>query len=160
MTERKLKFAIGIALIGMHVGVMLLVIAFYVHGGFSFDQLTTVLAVIAPMFAGYTTAITVFIVNNRYQTRDVSKSVTATFALMSLMFPVLFTVLIVGAISLQAFTLIFANFEEFKQALVVIEAVFAGYVGRFVYAMFAVPKGQERRSSNAMEGQDPETEPS
>ena len=136
MTETTLKYRIGWFLVLLHIVVILVLLTFYAKGGFSFDQLTTAFAVIVPMFAGYTTAIVSFIVSDRFRGVDDSKQVTGTFAAMSFLFPGIFGVLVIGAISLQAFTLTFDNFEQFKQILILIEGLFAIYVGRFVYSMF------------------------
>jgi len=136
MTEISLKYTIGWFLVVLHIIVILLAIGFFIKGGFTFDQLTTLFAVIVPMFAGYTTAIVTFVVNNRFVEVDPSKLVNVTFVVMSFLFPSIFSVLIIGAVTLQAFSVTFENFEQFKHALILIEGLFAIYVGRFIYALF------------------------
>jgi len=136
MTEIALKYSIGWFLVILHIAVMLLAIGFFIKGGFTFDELTTLFAVIVPMFAGYTTSIVTFVVNNRFSEVDRSKSVNLTFVIMSFFFPSIFATLIIGAVTLQAFSITFENFEQFKHALILIEGLFAIYIGRFIYSMF------------------------
>lgn len=145
MTERTLKYRVGWFLVLVHVAVLLLVLGLYVAGGFDFDQLTTICAIIVPMFAGYTTSITAFIVNDRFVGDDTSRPVSGSFVAMSFAFPALFALVISGAVLLQASALTFKNFEQFKQALILVEGLFAVYAGRFVYAMF----GREREQGVA-----------
>jgi hypothetical protein len=140
MTEHELKIKLGVTLVASHFGILILLMVLFAAGGFKFEDFTTIVAIIAPMFAGYTTAVTTFIVNDRHTTNIRSPRVSSVYVMMSFAFPLVFTLILVSAILAQSFGLVFKEFEQFKQALVLIEGTFAVYVGRFVYSMFDRPK--------------------
>jgi hypothetical protein len=112
----------------------------FAAGGFKFEDLTTTVAIIVPMFAGYSTAVTTFIINDRHNRNTRSPRVSSVYTKMSFAFPLAFTLILASAIFAQSFGLVFKEFEQFKLALVLIEGTFAVYVGRFVYSMFERPK--------------------
>lgn len=143
MTERTLKYRAGLSLVVGHLLVLVTVIAFVLSGGYTGEEFTTIFAVIVPMFSGYSTAIVAFIVKDRYAGKDRSRQVTGSYAALSFVFPLLFTVVVLAAVMLQAFNMAFEDFEEFKRFLLAIETAFAVYVGRFVYSMFEKPEEQK-----------------
>jgi hypothetical protein len=145
MTERQLKVRLGVALIASHFGIFILILILFAAGGFKFEDVTTMVAIIVPMFAGYSTSVTTFIVNDRHNIEDKSAPVNAVYARMSFVFPLAFTAIITAAITAQSLGAVFRDFEQFKQALVLIEATFAIYVARFVYSMFERPKSPTPR---------------
>jgi hypothetical protein len=136
MSEVKLKYALGMFIVLCHVVVLLYTLVLFAIHGFSFSQLTTLLAIIIPMLAGYTTSIVAFIIKDRHRLNTKSKKVTASFVVLSFLFPGVFILVIVVAVTLQAFSLAFDNFENFKGTLVLIEGAFAVYVGKFVASLF------------------------
>jgi hypothetical protein len=147
MTENQLKVSLGITLVASHFGIIVLLIILFSAGGFKFEDLTTAVAIIVPMFAGYSTSVTTFVVKNRHKNEDKSPEITMLYAIMSFVFPAVFTFLLVASVVSQSFGKIFANFEQFKQALVLLEGVFAIYIGRFVYSMFERPEEQVTASN-------------
>ncbi len=140
MTERGLKNRVGLFLIAVHLFIIVLVLVCFAVGGFDFDEMTTVLAVIVPMFAGYSTAVISHIVNERFVLKDTSKPVSGMFASLAFVLPTLFAMLIVAAILLQARGLTFADFEQFKKSVILIESLFAVYIGRLIFSMFERPE--------------------
>lgn len=149
MTETSLKIRLGITLIFSHFGILLLLIILFANGAFKFEDLTTVVAIIVPMFAGYTTAVISFVIKNKVISADTSGHVTPLYATLSFMFPVAFTILIAAAILAQAFGSLFSNFEQFKQALVLIESMFAIYVGRLIFSIFEREPSSGDMSANS-----------
>jgi hypothetical protein len=136
MTEVKLKYTLGMFIVLCHVVVVMYTLVLFTMHGFTFSQLTTLLAIIIPMLAGYTTSIVTFIIKDRHRLSIKSKPVTASFVVLSFLFPGVFILAIVVAVTLQAFNLSFDNFEDFKATLVLIEGAFAVYVGKFVASLF------------------------
>ena len=102
MTENSTRYLIGWLLVILHFVVILLAIGLFVAGGFNFDQLTTMLAIIVPMFAGYTTSIISFLTKDRYTVEDRSRKVRNTFVILSFVLPVIFAILIAGSVVLQS----------------------------------------------------------
>ena len=70
MTERQLKYSCGLLLVTSHLALIFFVIWLYFKNGFSIDEFTTVLAVITPMFAGYTTSILAVVIAERRLLKD------------------------------------------------------------------------------------------
>lgn len=149
MTENSLRERIGVLLILLHFGVLALIFISFLNGGFRFDELTTSIAIIAPMFAGYTTAIVIHFSRNRFKARDTSQEVTSIFAVMSAAFPLAFFAALITCVLLFSTSRVFANFEEFKGTLTLLEAIFAAYVANFVYTLFEKQKPADEKHSNA-----------
>ncbi len=136
MTENSLKNKIGILLIILHFFVLSLVLFAFLRGGFRFDEFTTTVAIIVPMFAGYTTAIIVYFSSNRFKSEDTSREVTAIFAVLSAAFPLTMFIALAVSIIFFASSKAFSNFEEFKGTLSILETIFAAYVAKFAYTLF------------------------
>jgi hypothetical protein len=136
MTERKLKYSLGLFLIVSHFGLLISCIIFYFLNGFSIEEFTTVVAIIAPVFAGYTTSILAFIIKDAHVLKDETKRVTPVYSIISFVIPLLLVTIFGLSIGLKAFNKAFADFEDFKRFLILIESMFAAYVGMFVYSLF------------------------
>lgn len=143
MTEFALKRAVGLLLVFIHFFSLLLAIGLFFAGGFSFDQLTTTCAIIAPIFAGFTTQIIAFFVSNRLVKADRSRHTTLVFIILTFFFPTTLGFLIWVSLIAQAYGKVFSDFEQFKMALVLFEGLFAVYAGRFITALFEA-KGTRR----------------
>lgn len=130
-------------MLGAYVFLLCAVIVLRLVNGFSGDEFTTILAIVVPMFSGYSTSIIAFIVKDRHTQEDKTLHVTPLYALLSLVFPATFLVAIFAGIFLQAYSLAFENFEEFKRFLLTVETAFAVYVGMFIYSMFERKKTKQ-----------------
>lgn len=136
MTERQLKYRAGLFLIGSHVGLVIFAIILFFNKGFDIDEFTTVMAVITPVFAGYTTSIVAFIIKDAKIMEDTSAQVSRAYAGLSFGMPLLLVVMVAMAVGMKAFNYVFANFEDFKRFLLLLESLFAAYAGMFVYSLF------------------------
>jgi hypothetical protein len=136
MTETRLKYAIGASMIGAHLIIFIEIVAFYFLNGFDFDNFATILGIVLPMFSGYTTSISAFFIAERHALVDTSTAVTKSYVVLSFLFPALFVVLIFSSILLQALDVVFANFNQFRTFLTLMESAFAAYIGMFIYSLF------------------------
>lgn len=136
MTEGNLKYTVGIFLIASHIGLICYAMALFFQNGYNMDELTTVMAVVTPVFAGYTTSIIAFIIKNSKATQDTTVLVNLPYIILTLALPALLVGVIAIAIGLKAHNQAFANFEDFKRFLLLVESLFAAYVGMFVYSLF------------------------
>jgi membrane-associated protease RseP (regulator of RpoE activity) len=136
MTERQLKYGAGMALILSHVAIILMIIGFRFVNGFNTDEFTTLLALVTPMFSGYTASIIAFVVTDRHVSADTSQPVTGAFIALTLLLPLLLAGLTVVAIAVKAYNLVFTDFEDCKRFLIALESIFAVYVGMLIYALF------------------------
>lgn len=136
MTRRKLKYAVGLFLVISHFGLIALATGLYFEDGFSIDEYTTVLAILTPVFAGYTTSILAFIISDAEVQTDSSPSVSRIFSCLSFALPSVLITVLGLSVMLKAFNKVFADFEDFKRFLLLMESLFAGYAGMFVYSLF------------------------
>ncbi len=150
MTEQRLKTGLGIFLILAHFSILLLVIFFWLLGGFRTEEMTTAIAIIAPFFASYTTAIIRHIIESKNRVRDSGRSVNAVFTFISFFIPTLFVLLVGSAVVLKAFNIALASFEDFKLMLGAAETIFGIYVGQLIFSLFekseAAPPRKENRT--------------
>lgn len=113
------------------------VFVLWLMGGFLFSEMVTTVGLITPLFAGYTTAILKYVIENRFRRSKQEESpVSLIFAVYSLGIPLLFALLVGGAIICWAYRYGFSEFEQFKISVCLIESAFGVYVGQFVYSMF------------------------
>jgi len=140
MTESALKNKIGFLLIIANFAVIILTFVFYLIGGFLFDEMTTVVALIVPMFSVYTTAIIKNFIDNKNVTRDSSKSVNKQYIFISWLFPSAFSIYLISVIVLKAYNVGFSSFEQFKTMLVASETIFGAYAGLVLASMFEIEK--------------------
>jgi len=139
MTETRLKKQAGLFILLAHVLSVLLVVALFFLGGFTFEQMTTSVAIITPMFAGVTTQIVGWFTEHQYVADDLSRPVTPEYRLLTYAWPAILGVLIWCATLAQAASLVFDDFEQYKLALVFFEGLFAAYAARFMKSLFGAP---------------------
>jgi hypothetical protein len=153
MTERRLRYVSGIALIAMHLIILVSAILIKLMHGFDKSEFTTVVGIVAPMFSGYTSAILAFIIRDRHVTIDRSKRVTGTYALLIIVFPLILATIVCASMWMEAFSKGFENFDDFKTLLLALESAFAIYVSLLVYSLF--DKKSDSKSNTSHGGADP-----
>lgn len=134
MTDIKLKNRIGLFLIAAHLLAILLLISLYGLSGFSFDDMTTAVALIVPIFAVHTTVIVQFFIKNQKASRRRGISMNPAFVTVAFAIPSVFVVLIVAGILLKSFNRL--SFEQFKLMITLLELIFAVYIGQFISSLF------------------------
>ena len=149
MTENRLRNQIGIYIIMANIIVVVVTAALYFIGGFLYDEMTTTIALLIPMFSVYTTAIVKSFVANRLNIEDKSPTVSAQYRFISWLFPVSFTLWLVGIVFLKAFNVGFNSFEQFKGMLIASESIFGVYVGMVLSSMFNITKRQSSSSKGS-----------
>jgi hypothetical protein len=146
MTEMHLRNQIGVLLIASNMLVVASTIVLFFLNGFLYNEMTTTIALVVPMFSVYTTAIIKSIIANRTNTKDETSIVSPQYVLISWVLPSIFTIYLVVIVFLKAFNVGFASFEQFKGLLVASETIFGTYVGLIVGSMFEIGKGKEKSS--------------
>ncbi len=144
MTESTLRIATAGLFVVSHFLTLVLVGALYLKRGFTFEETTTTIAIIAPLFAGYTTLIVKHIIANRNRKSDPSTSPiqSGLFVFVSLFIPVVFICVIVSMVLVRAYNAGISDFEQFKILLGIVEGAFAVYVGLIINALFTTPGNQ------------------
>jgi len=134
---KKFKYTLGLILIISHLVVIFSLILLKLLGGYDMSEFSTLIAIIIPTFAGYTTSIIMFIVKDKYKTKNkTDKPVTTAFKFLSLLFPISLTICICISIWLQGFNLAFDNFEDFKHFILIVQSLFSIYSGYLIYTIF------------------------
>ncbi len=132
MTERQLRRRIGIALVISHFSLIILVLFLYFLDGFLFEEMTTTIALIIPMFGVYTSAVTKTFLANKTKKRIIiaEEPITIEYTFINIFPPALFILALTAIIILKVFNVGLNSFEEFKITLAVIEGAFGAYSGR------------------------------
>ena len=149
VNEHKLRMAVGFFLVISHFGVLVLVFSLHFAGGFSFSEMTTTVGLIAPLFAGYTSVILAFIVKNKDKIEESNHKITASYAVMSFFLPLLFVCCLTSIVVMKSHSVGFANFDDFKVLLALIEGAFGVYVGQFIYSMFEAVRPNQAPGTTA-----------
>ncbi len=144
MTRSQLKSRIGLFLIISHFAIILLVVILFLMEGFKFEEMTTTIALIVPMFSIYTTAIIKHIIANSRQRQGYSEAVTKEFVFITFFVPSLFVFFLTAIIVLKTLNIGFDKFEQFKIMLAVSETVFGAYVGLVMSSLFEIEKPEEK----------------
>src|SRR3954447_17751467 len=141
MTARAIQAIVGVIFIISHFAVLILVAAFYIARGFTFEEMTTTISIIAPVFAGYTLIIVRAIMAERAASDPTpQRKEPFLFVFLSLFVPVVFVAVLVAIIYLRAYNIGISSFEQFKTMLAIVEGVFAVYLGPIVQALFSAGK--------------------
>lgn len=148
MTREQLKSRIGLFLIISHFMIILLVVALFLFGGFKFEEMTTAVALIVPMFSIYTTAIIKHITTNSKQKKDSSEIITGEFVFITFFVPSLLIFFLISMIILKTLNVGFSDFEQFKIMLAISETVFGAYVGLVMSSLFEI-KPQSEKGKNS-----------
>lgn len=136
MTESRLRAILGILLIVSQFGVILATVYVYVRGGLKFDEMTTAVALLVPMFAVHTTTVVKFFIAHKHVTNPREVPVTNTFVFLSFFFPVVFVLALLCVIGLKSYGIALASFVEFKAALALVQTCFAVYIGLFISSLY------------------------
>ena len=116
MSEQALASLIAIIFLISNFLTIFLVVAMYALRGFTFDEMTTTIAILIPVFLTYTTVIIKFAVKHRDQTvrADQQTPQTFLFTFSALFVSSMFVVAILALVLLRAFNLGVSSFEQFK----------------------------------------------
>lgn len=147
MTARTIQAIVGVIFIVSHFAVLILVAVFYIARGFTFEEMTTTMSIIGPVFAGYTLIIVRAIFAERAQRKTVPEEKERfLFIFLALFVPVVFVSVLVAIIYLRAYNVGISSFEQFKTILALIEGVFAVYLGPIVQSLFSAGKQEGQPS--------------
>jgi len=136
MTEAQNKSIVGLLLVFSHFGIIIMIFVFYVLGGFLFDEMTTSIALVAPMFSLYTTAIFKHFIKRKRKTKAKAELLTKEYIIISLFVPSVFVLFLGTIVVLKAYNFGLSSFEEFKIMLGVGESVFGIYIGLVLSSAF------------------------
>lgn len=148
MNELNFKIALGAFVIFANFFTLFLVIVFYLLGGFTFDEMTTSVALIVPMFSVYTSAIVKFIYDSRYARTSRGKKLGKPFVVFGFSIVALFATYLSAIIFAKAYNYGFGSFENFKIMLAMSEAIFGIYLGVLLTSTFPQKQGASKKTSS------------
>lgn len=148
MTKTRIRDFIAVLFVLSHFWLILLVGILYVYRGFTFEEMTTTIAIVVPMTAAYTTAVVRFVLSGQDMHGDSGAVERFVYVFISLFIPILFVAVLTALIFLRAYNVGVSTFEQFKILLGIVEAVFASYVGLVISALF--PSIHRRSATNAV----------
>lgn len=126
--------------------IILLVVVLFLFSGFNFEEMTTTIALIVPMFSIYTTAIIKHITTNSKRKKDFSEIITGEFVFITFFIPSLFVFFLILMIILKTFNVGFSDFEQFKIMLAISETIFGAYVGLVMSSLFEIKQQSENKN--------------
>jgi hypothetical protein len=147
--ERQLKTSLAVFIISVNLLIVALVFVCFWAKGFDEDQLTTLLAIIVPMFSCYSVSAIRHIVNERTSKSNLRR-VPVALAIVAFGIITFFAGIIFVMIWLQALGDVFSNFEYFKRILLYLETAFAGLIGATIYPMFPSTGEHSRAATQEM----------
>ena len=136
MTDIQLKNSVGIFLIIGHSGIVFYITYSYFSGGFLFNEMTTSISLVAPMFVAYTTVIVKYIIKTKNLTSTKARKTSGPFIFIAFLFPTLFIALLITLVYLKTHNVGFATFEQFKTMLALSEILLGVYIGQVVFSLF------------------------
>lgn len=134
MTDLQLKNHVGILFVTAHLLIIILLMSLPPLINIEFEEATTAVALVTPIFATYATVIIRFFIEHQHLTKQKGKKMTPIFIKLAFAMPCLFVVLVISIISLWVFNRL--TFDQFKTVFTVIESLFAVYVGQFISSLF------------------------
>jgi len=139
MRDEELKERIGLFVIVSHFLCVVLVVVFFLMGGFEFDEMTTIISLVLPVFAVYTSGIVKYIISRKHKSTK-GRLVSKSYAFISFLMPVVFIAAVFSVITLSAFNYGFSSFEQLKYMLGLVEVVFGAYMGVIMASMYELDK--------------------
>jgi hypothetical protein len=135
----RLKRVVTVLMIASHLLTFFWLLVLYFLGGFAFDDLTTSIALLMPLFAGFTTMIVKDAIAEAtpgsapVRTRKLPWS----FGFLTLAFCGSFATYLLAIVTLKGFNVGFSSFDQFKVLLGASETAFGVYVGYLMPTLFA-----------------------
>ena len=134
MNEAQLKNRIGLFLIGSHFLLVLLIVLFFLLGGFTFNQMTTAIALIVPIFSAFSAMIIKYFIYSKEHKSDSHKTVPKSFATVVHFVSITSVCFIYLILLMKVFNAI--TFEQFKLLVGLTETCFGLYFGMVLASLY------------------------
>ncbi|MBP0019866.1 MAG: hypothetical protein J7647_20220 [Cyanobacteria bacterium SBLK] len=138
MKESRFKNSVGFFIVVFHFSIILLTIGLHVMGGFSFEQMTTTIALIIPMVGVYTTAVAKHFIATQSIKNIKSKDISRDYVWFTIFILSVYFSSLISLIFLKSFNIAFSDFEEFKTMLGLLQTAFGVYAGLILSSMFEI----------------------
>jgi hypothetical protein len=131
---------IGLVFVVTHFFILIYIFICKFLGGFTFEELTTLIGLLIPLFSAYTTAVVKDIIKNNLQTGDQEIAYSRSFRFIIIFICSLFIIFLFTIITLKAFNYGFEDFEQLKLTVGLTEAIFGGYVAQLIFSIYTPEK--------------------
>jgi phosphate/sulfate permease len=136
VTRQSVQTAVGLIVVGSHFGILSLVLTSTAFFHVQLSEAITFTTVIAPLFAGYTTAIVRFFLRNETHRREKPVRASFPFVLISLVTPCLLSCLVLFFFLGYALNRLPINLEAARNIIASLEGFFGIYVGYILEELF------------------------
>jgi hypothetical protein len=139
MTERTLKNLLGNLIIGTQFLAIALTLILWGFSGFTFDEMTTTIALIIPMLGVYIPPLLKRSHDERFSSQSSNqgnRNLSTSYIFNVLFIPSFFIFLLIVSIMLKAFNLVFSNFGDFKIMIALIQTLFGAYAAQLITRLF------------------------
>jgi hypothetical protein len=138
MNRHQLRSTVGLFLVLAQFALMGAILWLGLTDRLTFDDATTAIALVLPLFAVHTTTIVKYFVEHaERQPNSSAGRLSAAYALLSFIIPVIFVAYFFALVAIRASGGL-PKFENFKTALGIGETAFGLYVGLIVGSLFRV----------------------
>lgn len=145
MTDIQLRNWVGLFLVVAQFCLIGLVLVLWAYHRFLFEEMTTTVALLTPMFAIYTTSVVKHLVSHRSETGKSGAQLSPAFSFISFFFPGAFVAGLAAMIWFKSTGSGFASMEQFKTALGIVQTSFAVYLGLLINSLFDAKARISRR---------------
>jgi len=145
MTDVQLRSWVGLFLIIAQFCLVGMVLVLWGYHRFLFEEMTTTVSILTPMFAIYTTSVVKHLISHKRETGEPATPVSSAFSFISLFFPCAFVAGLAAVIWLKSTGSAFADIEQFKTALGIVQTSFAVYLGLLINSLFDTKVQASRR---------------
>lgn len=134
MSMHKARIFASVSIIGGHFIITLLLILFWLKGGYTFDEMVNVFAITTPLLAAYISIVIAFAFNTEIQSDNTAITPLAMF--LSISFPTSLWILVCFAISTKAFGVGLTTMDQLIKFVGIAETVMGGYAGTILRNLF------------------------
>ncbi len=134
MTRHQARTLLGVGLVCAHILMLGLLLVFYLLSGFTFQEMTTTMQLIGPVFVAYVTVVLRwFLASGRR--RGSGRKASGTYLFFTLVPPCSFVLFLLVLIWAKAVNWL-EDFSVFKALLALGETTFAAYLGVLMESLF------------------------
>jgi hypothetical protein len=131
---------IGLAFIISHFTIIVYAFICKFLGGYTFEELTTLIGLLVPLFASYTTAVIKDIIKHNQELTEAEIRYSKPFRFITIFICTLFILFLFSIITIKAFNYGFEDFEQLKLTVGLTEAIFGGYVAQLIFSIYTPEK--------------------
>lgn len=148
MTDARLRTAVGLFWVASQLVVFLVIGVARMMGGFEPEDVKGLVEITLPMFSGLGTVVIRYFARHRHDTAA-GELLNLPYVVLTWGLPLLFSMLVIGAIILRALNLAFDDIEELKFTLATLQTIYVGYIAILLAPLFETSEAEIVRKPEA-----------